>query len=235
MLLLDPQRDRWQKPEDVIELIGIDSGDVIVDIGAGSGYFTHRFSKVVGPGGHVYATEINQMAVEYLEREKHKCHTNNLTIIYDPSGQNLSGIPKNSSNCVFFCDVHLLKPLHPSTRPPGSDQLRDITPEYLEALNTYYCGIHELLKHDGKLVHIEQRAEFDKSGNLSEEETVKFITGFGSGRLYELEKSYDILPLQYFLVFRKKLSGVGTAAPLAGGVESRQIEEAAGEREARFP
>jgi len=45
----DPARDSWQKPDEVVRTMGLVAGDVVADIGAGTGYFTRRFAVAVGP------------------------------------------------------------------------------------------------------------------------------------------------------------------------------------------
>ena len=47
-VLENPQRDAWQKPEEVIRELNFHPEEVVADIGAGSGYFTRRFAGVAG-------------------------------------------------------------------------------------------------------------------------------------------------------------------------------------------
>ena len=49
------ERDVGSKPQAVMDLVGIEPGDQVADIFAGSGYFTYLLSERVGPGGKVYA------------------------------------------------------------------------------------------------------------------------------------------------------------------------------------
>ena len=61
------ERDGARKPDQVLEFIGLDAGDVVLDYGAGGGYWTELFSVVVGDSGKVYA---HQRAGErYDQRE----------------------------------------------------------------------------------------------------------------------------------------------------------------------
>lgn len=46
-----PERDAWQKPDEVVTQLHLRPGDVVADIGAGTGYFTRRFAAAVGPSG----------------------------------------------------------------------------------------------------------------------------------------------------------------------------------------
>ena len=54
-MLDDPARDAYQKPHEVITALKLKEGEVIADIGAGSGYFTFRLARHVGDAGRVYA------------------------------------------------------------------------------------------------------------------------------------------------------------------------------------
>ena len=49
----DPKRDDYQKPHEVLTALNIKPGEVIADIGAGSGYFTFRLAHFVGDKGKV--------------------------------------------------------------------------------------------------------------------------------------------------------------------------------------
>jgi precorrin-6B methylase 2 len=64
--LLEADRDGWQDPARVLELLAADPGDVIADVGAGGGYFTARLATAVGPSGLVIAIDIDNDALEQL-------------------------------------------------------------------------------------------------------------------------------------------------------------------------
>jgi predicted methyltransferase len=51
----DTDRDALRHPDLLMAFAGVKPGDQVADIMPGKGYFTHLFSKVVGPTGHVYA------------------------------------------------------------------------------------------------------------------------------------------------------------------------------------
>ncbi len=59
-------RDDWQKPDEVVAALGIQPGDRVADLGAGSGYFTVRLARAVGPTGRVYAVDVDEEMNEYL-------------------------------------------------------------------------------------------------------------------------------------------------------------------------
>jgi SAM-dependent methyltransferase len=67
-LLDDPKRDTWQKPEQIVRALRLQQGDVVADIGAGSGYLLPHLSRAVGPQGLVLAEEIQPEYFPALHR-----------------------------------------------------------------------------------------------------------------------------------------------------------------------
>ncbi|MBU0753496.1 MAG: class I SAM-dependent methyltransferase [Planctomycetes bacterium] len=61
------ERAEFQKPDQVMEALALKPGEKVADIGAGSGYFTVPVAKAVGPGGRVWALDISQEMLDYLE------------------------------------------------------------------------------------------------------------------------------------------------------------------------
>jgi len=61
-------RDIWQRPEDVMAVLALQPGDTVADLGAGEGYFVEYLSAEVGPGGRVYAVDVDSEAVAKLEQ-----------------------------------------------------------------------------------------------------------------------------------------------------------------------
>ena len=66
----DPERDAWQQPILVVETLGIVPGDVVVDLGAGTGYMTKPLSIRVGSEGKVYAVDIEPAMLDHLMARK---------------------------------------------------------------------------------------------------------------------------------------------------------------------
>jgi ubiquinone/menaquinone biosynthesis C-methylase UbiE len=62
----DPQRNEWQKPLMVLGFLGIEPGDIVADLGAGTGYFTRPLSIQVGTEGKVYAVDIEKAMLNHL-------------------------------------------------------------------------------------------------------------------------------------------------------------------------
>ena len=72
----EQSRDRAGEAERVMNLLGVKAGLAIADIGAGSGYYTVRLARRVGPTGHVFAEDV---VPEYLERLARRVASEGLT------------------------------------------------------------------------------------------------------------------------------------------------------------
>jgi SAM-dependent methyltransferase len=67
-LLEAPDRAAWQKPDQIMDALGIADGAHVADIGAGAGWFTTRLARRVGPNGVVYAQDIQPQMLAAIKR-----------------------------------------------------------------------------------------------------------------------------------------------------------------------
>jgi len=74
MWLERPEREKEEQTTQMIDLLDLKPGDVVADIGAGTGYITWRMAKKVAPNGKVYAQEVQQemldMVAEIIKERK---------------------------------------------------------------------------------------------------------------------------------------------------------------------
>lgn len=63
-----PQRQKEMKPLETLKRLGLESGDVILDIGCGVGFFSIPASEIVGESGTVYAADISAVMLEELSK-----------------------------------------------------------------------------------------------------------------------------------------------------------------------
>src|SRR5262245_61346969 len=61
-------REIYDKRHEIVKAVGLKPGMAVADIGAGSGLFTQLFARAVGPGGRVWAVEINPVMVDNIVR-----------------------------------------------------------------------------------------------------------------------------------------------------------------------
>jgi SAM-dependent methyltransferase len=67
-LLEAPDRDQWQKPDQIMDALAVAEGAVVAELGAGGGWFTLRLASRVGPNGLVYAEDIQPGMIEGIAR-----------------------------------------------------------------------------------------------------------------------------------------------------------------------
>jgi len=105
-----PGREQKLQINRVMDLLGIVPGKNVADIGAGSGWFTVRAARRVGPAGVVLAEDINPLAIEYIGKKIEKEHLSNVrTVLGSPDDPRL---PAGSVDAVL-----MLKMYHEIARP----------------------------------------------------------------------------------------------------------------------
>jgi predicted methyltransferase len=99
-----PDRDKKLQIDRVMDLLGITPGKNVADIGAGSGWFTVRASRRVGPTGAVLAEDINPLAIEYIGKRVLKEDLSNVrTVLGAPDDPRL---PSGSVDAVLMLKVY---------------------------------------------------------------------------------------------------------------------------------
>jgi ubiquinone/menaquinone biosynthesis C-methylase UbiE len=64
----DHDRDGWQRPDEVMNALGLGPGSRVADVGCGDGWFVVRLAERVGPEGRVYAVDIDEDLLARLRR-----------------------------------------------------------------------------------------------------------------------------------------------------------------------
>ena len=72
----DAPRDSWQRVTDIFEAMGLTTGSLVADLGAGGGWFTTRLARAVGMAGRVYAVDVNPVSLRELREALPKESTN---------------------------------------------------------------------------------------------------------------------------------------------------------------
>ena len=74
-LIEPPDRDQWQKPDQIMDSLSIADGSVVAELGAAGGWFTLHLARRVGPNGIVYAEDIQ---TEMLDAIRQRAQSENL-------------------------------------------------------------------------------------------------------------------------------------------------------------
>jgi SAM-dependent methyltransferase len=180
-----PDRAVWQKPDEVVAALRLAGTETLVDVGAGSGYFTFRFAKVL-PKGKVIATDVQPEMVRHIH---HKVLTEGITnvqaVLADPSDPGVDP----SADVVFIADV-----IH-----------------HVEGREAWLRRMFSETKPGAKLVVIEFK---EGKLPLGPPEAVKLpkakLTAMICEAGFALDSDHaNLLPYQTFLVFKKPLTNRG--------------------------
>ncbi|UCH96567.1 MAG: class I SAM-dependent methyltransferase [Candidatus Aminicenantes bacterium] len=175
LILGAENRDTWQQPDKVLEVIGVKPGMVIGEPGAGRGYFTFKLARKVGPRGKIYANDIVEKDLNTIKkRAKREGFTNIVTIkgeIEDPL------FPVDELDMVFMSYV-----LHDMSRPKA-----------------FLINLKPYLKPEAPLVVLEQAPEkTGKTGHFwKKEKILKTVRAAG----YRLERIETFLPKDNIYIF----------------------------------
>ncbi len=102
--LEDADRASWQKPDRVVRALHLGRGEVVLDVGAGPGYFALRFAKAVGPRGQVFAAEAEPRILEVLRDRVAKAGVRNVTPVLAAADNPL--VPDASCDLAFVANVY---------------------------------------------------------------------------------------------------------------------------------
>lgn len=179
-LLEAPDRDLWQKPDQIMDALLIADGSTVADLGAGAGWFTIRLARRVGPNGLVYAEDIQPQMIEAIRRRVEREGLRNVrTQLGTPDDP---GLPRESLDAALMVDIY------------GE----------IEHPVTLLRNVAQALKPGGRLGIIDFKQEGSGPGPPTEErvdpeEVVRHATLAGL-RLLSRER---FLPYQFFLIFGK--------------------------------
>lgn len=124
-LLEGPDRDAWQRPDQIMDALQIGENSVVADVGAGGGWFTVRLARQVGPNGRVYAEDIQPAMVAAIERRMAREGRRN--VITKRGTADDPQLPARTMDVVLIVDAYheiehpvaLLKNVGTSLKPNG--------------------------------------------------------------------------------------------------------------------
>lgn len=169
-------RAEEERPEIVIRAMNLKSGDIVADVGAGSGFYTRRLARAVAPDGVVYANDIQPEMLAALRANAERERITNIVPILgtetDPK------LPKGALDWVLLVDVYhelqqpqpILEAIRASLKPGG----RVALVEYRETT--------ERVRPDHRMTKEQVLAEWVPAG-------------------FRLERVVEEMPLQRLYVF----------------------------------
>jgi cyclopropane fatty-acyl-phospholipid synthase-like methyltransferase len=97
-------REVYSLRDAIVEASGIGSGEVVADVGAGTGAFMDELVEAVGDDGHLYAVEISIRFVEYLRERANEAGHDNVTTVF--SSYTSATLPTASVDRIITIDTY---------------------------------------------------------------------------------------------------------------------------------
>jgi precorrin-6B methylase 2 len=176
-----PEREGEEHPAKVLDSLDLRPGEVVADLGAGTGYFTFRMAPKVGKTGKVLAVEIQEAMLNTLRARAAAMKATNVEVVHgseiDPH------LPPSGVNLVLLVDVY-----HELSYP-------------FEVMRK----VREALKVGGRVVFVEYRQEdpavrIKEVHKMSVEQLKREMNAVGLVHVGTVET----LPLQHIVIFEKR-------------------------------
>ena len=123
--LSDPARDEKQKPRELLQVMGLERGMTVADVGTGIGYMLPFLSRAVGRQGHVIGEDIFD---DFLATAKQLAENQNLQNVTFVKGSDSDpNLPEAQVDQVLVLDVYhhfdypekMLAAIHKALKPSG--------------------------------------------------------------------------------------------------------------------
>ncbi len=174
----DPERDAWQKPDEVVKQLQLRPGYVVVDIGAGTGYFTRRFAAAVGPSGQALGLDIEASMVVYMTEDAKKRGLAHYTARQVPPRD--PQLAPQSVDVVFICDTY----------------------HHMQDRVAYARLLARALKPGGRVVIVDfQKRSLPLGPPMEWKLAPETVTEEFRQAGFQLARAVEFLPYQYFLEF----------------------------------
>jgi SAM-dependent methyltransferase len=192
-----PEREKEEHASKLLPSLKLKPGDVVADIGAGSGYYTFRLAKLVGPKGKVYAVDIQPEMLSIIRGKMKAKGLKNIELIHNTPTE--LKLPAGSVDMILLVDVY-----HEFSHP------HEMAEEMIKAL-----------KPGGRLAFVEFRMEDERVPillvhRMFEKQVLKEMAPFPVRHVQTLGH----LPWQHVVVFEKRAAAAppaSTPAPAAPG------------------
>jgi len=174
----DPERDTWQKPDDVIRALKLAPDTTVADIGSGTGYFAVRLARSL-PGGHVFGADLEPNMVRYLNERAAREKLLNLS-------------------------SHVAAANDPKIPAPVDLALVVNTYHHIGQRQGYFSRLKKSLKPQGRVAIVDFKPDSPVGPPQRHRIAANAVTEEMARAGYALEASPDFLPYQYLLIFRPR-------------------------------
>ncbi len=174
-------RDERQQPKRVVQVLAIEPGMQVADIGAGGGYFTFKLADAVGETGRVYAVDVDDDMISYLEERAREDGYENVTVVRGEFADPL--LPDGQIDLIFSSNTY----------------------HHIEGRVAYFRGVLQDLAQGGRVAILELREGpwIVPSHYTDREVIVKEMVEAG----YTEVASFDFIEDQSFTIFGRTGGG----------------------------
>lgn len=181
-LLETPDRDIWQQPDQIMDELGVAEASIVADVGAGSGWFTVRLARRVGPNGIVYAQDVQQEMLNAISRRVQREGLANVqTVLGQGSDPRLPG---GKLDAILIVGVY----------------------HEIDDRVTMLRNLATALKPQGRIGVIDFKLNGGGPGPLMEERVdPQIVINDAANAGLRLLSQETFLPYQYFLIFAREV------------------------------
>ena len=178
-------REIFSERKAIAAAVGIQAGQVVADVGAGTGLFLELFADAVGPDGKLYAVDISERMVEHMTSRAQEAGWEQVDVRL--CGRDAVDLPEASIDLAFICDVY----------------------HHFEYPKSSMASIHKALRYGGEVVIV----DFERIPGVTRDWLMNHVRAGKSEVIAEmnsfgfdlLEENSDLdLPENYFVRFKKR-------------------------------
>jgi ubiquinone/menaquinone biosynthesis C-methylase UbiE len=102
--VVESERDRWQRPSEVLRALDLSEGNTVVDLGSGAGYFALKLAPVVGKRGQVLAVDLRKVSLFFLWTRALLRGHRNVHVMFGE--ENDPRLPTGTVDAVLICNTY---------------------------------------------------------------------------------------------------------------------------------
>jgi SAM-dependent methyltransferase len=187
ILFNNPRRESWEHTSELLALLDLKPGMTIADVGAGPGYYSFRFAKMVGATGQVIAIDTVADHLKYIEKAKASLGITNIETI-QTDGKTL-GLKGRKVDAVFLCSLY--HNIYAMSTAPERDLFVNAIKEALTDNGLLYLADNGLVQPGILPYH---------GPYIAKELLVAQLLNYG----FDLLRQHQHIPQRYLLVFKKR-------------------------------
>ena len=172
-------REEAERPDVVIQAMNLKDGDMVAEIGTGTGFFARRLARAVAPSGKVYGNDIQPEMLKKLEELAAKEGVTNIVPVL--GSETDTNLPPGQMDWILMVDVY-----HEFQKP-----------------EEMLAQIRRALKPNGRVAVIEYRLEGDSASHISTAHrmSVEQVLAEWEPAGFTLMETIETLPSQHLFLF----------------------------------